>query len=473
MTPDHRVRRAGSGSGKNILPCPDNGPGAPRQSGGYRIDFAATYGPSGHHLGHGADPASPRRVSRLCLAVGVLGVLLAPGVAPAQPTDTAPQGRYLLGSSLSVTPAIAVVTGRDTNAIRTDTGSAAGEVYVVPQIEGWLGRGRLRLNFANAVEFSRQQTAGQLGGRTVLNHYHVGRLAVGGPRLALEALADYRDHYAPPTDFVGFEQGLKSRRIERELGASLLARPGGRITFRANAGRSSLRYDADVRFRGASLQQSLNRNITSFAGEAQLALTPLSSASISVNTYSDRFLFSPDRDGNGLRALVGGVFSPRALLSGRADVGYLRYVARQSGARFGGPAYNLGLSFSRSPLFVDVSGRRWIDFSFDPGQGFYVSNGVDVFSVLSLGAAWEGFGRASLRGLSPRGPLAAREPFRIIESYKTGLVRRFGRWTRLGVDAERYVTGGPGGFSGLRTTMFLIYGSTRLQRLDRPLPGGF
>jgi len=45
--------------------------------------------------------------------------------------------------------------------------------------------------------------------------------------------------------------------------------------------------------------------------------------------------------------------------------------------------------------------------------------------------------------------------------------------TRIGADVERYVTGGRGGFSGVRTTMFLTYGSTRLQRLDRPLPGGF
>ena len=57
------------------------------------------------------------------------------------------------------------VAGHDTNAIRTNTGTPASEFYVVPQVEGWLGRGRARLNFASAVEFSRQQTADNVAGR--------------------------------------------------------------------------------------------------------------------------------------------------------------------------------------------------------------------------------------------------------------------------------------------------------------------
>lgn len=453
---------------------PDISPCHHHATGRYLLARTSSYGPDGTATDNGANPASAPGVHpRLWLVVGVLVLFAGSGRAAAQPAEDAPQGRYLFGSSLSLTPAVSMVIGRDTNAIRTDTGSAAGEVYVVPQVEGWLGRGRVRLNFADAVEFSKQQTADKLGGATVLNQYHVARIDAGGARVALQAMGGYRDHYAPPTDFVGFQQGLKSRRIERELGATLAVTPGGRLSYRAQLNRTGLRYDADERFRGASLEQNLNRDTTTFGAESQLAITPLSSLSVSVSGYRDRFLQAPERDGNGLRALIGGTFSPRALLSGRAEVGYLQYETVRGRARYGGPAYNLGLTFSRTPLLLDVSGRRSIDFSFDPSQGFYVSNGLDVFSLLSLGAVWEVFGRASFRGLSPRGPSAAREPFRVIEGYKSGLVRRLGLTTRVGADVERYVTGGLGGFSGVRATMFLIYGSTRLQRLDRPLPGGF
>jgi hypothetical protein len=120
-----------------------------------------------------------------------------------------------------------------------------------------------------------------------------------------------------------------------------------------------------------------------------------------------------------------------------------------------------------------VSGRRSVEYSFDPGQGFYISNGVEVFSIVSLGSAWEMFGHASVHGMTPKGNLARAEPFRTIESYKAGLVRKFSIATKIGADVEKYKTGGGGGFSGLRATVFFTYGSTRLQRLDRPLPGGF
>ena len=59
-------------------------------------------------------------------------------------------------------------------------------------------------------------------------------------------------------------------------------------------------------------------------------------------------------------------------------MGYLGYKTVLTGATYGGPAYNLGLAL-RGHLAVDVSGRRAIEFSFDPGKGFFVSNGIEVF----------------------------------------------------------------------------------------------
>lgn len=418
----------------------------------------------------------------LILTVAVAGWLAPAGVVAQPPGEPAPVGRYLLGSAISVTPAIVIVAGRDSNAIRTDTGVPAGEFYAVPQIETWVGRGRVRLNLANAVEFGKQQTqAGQEGDvntisltkANTINYYHVARLDAGGARLAVQGVAGYRSHYAPPTDFVGFEIGLKSRRVETELGTTVTLRPGGRVFYRGLVTASRLRYDADVRFRGASLEQNLNRNITLFGGEAGLQLTPLSALGMSVNYYRDRFLFASNRDGNGLRVMAGGQFSPRALLSGRAEAGFLRYRTVETNQDYGGPAYNVGLTFTKAPVFLDVSGRRTIEYSFDPGRGFYVSNAADVFTTVAMRTTWELFGRASVRTMEPRGLLAQDEPFRAIELYKAGLARRFGVATRIGTDVERYVTGGPGGFRGVRWTVFMMYGSTRLQRLDRPLPGGY
>ncbi len=188
--------------------------------------------------------------------------------------------------------------------------------------------------------------------------------------------------------------------------------------------------------------------------------------------FRDRFLFAPDRDGNGLRTGVMAEFSPGALVTGRAEIGYLRYHTLLSGADYGGPSYNLGLGFNRGGFAIDLAGARGIEFSFDPGQGFYVSNGLDVNLQWRL-RNWDVFGWTQLRRLNPRGPLALREAPRFIQGYKAGLARRFGESTRVGVDVEQYSNDGGDGFSGVRSTVFFSYGSTRLLRLDRPLPGGF
>jgi hypothetical protein len=413
--------------------------------------------------------------------VAVVAALLLPGPALAQGQGPLPvaEGRIPLGEVLSITPAVVVVAGHDTNAIRTNTGTPASEFYGVPQVEGWLGRGRNRLNFASAVELSQQQGE-QNGVQDVrvrnLNQYYMARLDIGGARIALQAVGGWRNHYAPPTDFVGFELGIKSRRIETESGLQAIVRPGGRISLVGLVNYGRLRYDADEVFQGSSLQQNLNRNITNYGGEVQVAVTPLTSLGASINYYTDRFLYAPERDGNGMRVMAGASFQPLALISGRAEAGYMQYKPLRFPVNYGGPAYNVGLTFTRAPFFVDVAARRSIEFSFDPSQGYYVSDGIDTFGTIALGpgARWEIFGRAQVRGMQPRGPQALREPFRGLELYKGGLVRRFGDILRIGADIERYVTGGPAGFDGVRSTVFMVLGgSTRLQRLDRPLPGGY
>ncbi len=380
---------------------------------------------------------------------------------------TAPEGRFQVGSHLSVTPAIAFVTGHDSNFIRTTNGEPANEYYIVPQIEGWLGRGRVRVNFGTAVEYNKES------GNGVWNRYYFGRLDMGTGRVFVNAFGSHRNHYAPPTDFVGFELGIKSRRVENMFEANVGYRPGGRVSFGAVARKAQLRYDAAEQFEGNSLQFNLNRDSDSFGGSVAMAITPLTSAAASLEATRDRFLFASERDGNGYRALGGVQFQPIALLNGRAQVGFMRYTTLQTRDVYGGPTYYLGVTLDRGPILLDVSGSRVIDFSFDPSRGFYVSTGLDVYSVVQLGRVWDVFARGSWRQLSPQGPISAEQPFRGIELYKGGLAYRLGQRTRVGTEGERYIYGGPGGIDGVRVTVFVTYGSNRLQRLDRPLPGEF
>lgn len=414
-------------------------------------------------------------LNKLLAVAATLAVLCPASIAfgqDQQEQEDKPPGRFRLGSSVSVTPAMVIVVGRDSNALRTSTGTPAGEVYTVPQMETWIGRGIARLNFANAVEFARQKREGDVM-RTITNQYHFVRATVGGRRADVSGQASYRDHYAPPTDFVGFAFGIKSRRIERTAGLDFGLKPGGRLSYVGRYSTAQLRYDRDAFFQGASLEKNLNRNLTNFGGEAQLALTPMSSAVFSAFGFRDRFLFAPDRDGNGMYFLAGFAFSPRALFTGHVQAGYLGYTVLKTATRYGAPGYNVGLSYARPALLLDLTGQRAVEYSFDPGQGFYLSNSIEGLAILRLSSKWELFERSSLRHLTPQGNLALNESARDVIFHKGGLARKFSAATKIGVDAEWYKNGGGGGFSGLRTTIFFTYGSTRLLRLDRPLPGGF
>jgi hypothetical protein len=406
------------------------------------------------------------RVLRSLRAVATIGLIVSVNAATAD-AQPEPEGRFPLGSLVSVTPGFVFVTGYDTNLKRTGDGEPGYEYYLVPQVEGWVGRGRARLNFVAAVEYSDQ------AGSTTWNNLGVVRLDAGSGQTAARVVASHRNAYAPPSDFVGFELGIKSRRVENAFEGYLTVQTGGRWEARGLARFMQLRYDADAQYEGVSLQDDLNRDTLEFGGSLGLAITPLTSAVGTVEFSQDRFIYSPDRDGNGY-SVVGGVqFQPLALLTGRAQAGYMRYETVLLGQVWDGPTYTVALTLNRAPYFLEVTSGRSIDFSFDPSRGFYVTTGIDVYGTMLLGGDWDVFGRWSSRRLSPQGPRAEDEPFRGIGLGKAGLAYRIGLYTKVGTEVERYSYGGPGGFDGVRATVFLTYGSDRFQRLDRPLPGEF
>jgi hypothetical protein len=151
----------------------------------------------------------------------------------------------------------------------------------------------------------------------------------------------------------------------------------------------------------------------------------------------------------------------------------MKYETLLTKANYDGPSYNVGLTLSKAQGILDVTASRVIDFSFDPSNGFYITSGIDIFGLLRIGRSFDLFGSAALEQLRPQGLISLTEPFRGMQFVRLGIARRFGTVTQIGVEAETYETGGPGGFSARRVLAFLTYGSTRLQRLDRPRPGSF
>jgi len=391
-----------------------------------------------------------------------VALLIANAAFAVAQTESPTELRIPLGTGVSVTPAVYYFAGYDTNLIRTSTGGPGQENYFAPQIEGWLDRGRAHVNFQNAVSY---QTG---GGTSTWNHFNSVQFHTEGGLFGVSGVASHRNHYAPPTDFVGFELGIRSRRIENTFEGDFHVQPvGHRFSATLTAKRLGLRYDADQRFRTSSLQFNLNRDTTIWSTKVGWAATPLTSFTASVDFTDDKFLFVRGNDGRGRTAMFGLQTKPLGMLTAMAQVGQLTYTDL-NGHSATVPTFDVTTALSRGQSVLTINGSRNITFSFNAGTGFYVQTGVDSYLSLKLGESLEPFFRHKWRRLQPRNPIASDEAFNGLQQIKAGIAYRLGQ-IRIGPSIEKYSYNGPGGFAGWRGVVFFTFGSDRIVRMDRPL----
>ena len=402
------------------------------------------------------------------LAMACVSLALFSTAAAAQTQSETPSiGTIPLTPNLSVTPTVFYESGYDTDLLRTAGGGPGAEKYVAPQIEGWFNRGHTEINFQSAIALQ------DAGGASNWNRYGATQINSDGGLFGYRALASHRNHYAPPTDFVGFELGIKSRRVENTFEGEFRLQPvNHRIRASVVAKRLGLRYDADQRFQGSSLQFNLNRDTTISSGKVGWALTPLTSVTASVDLQRDHFLFVQGADGHGRTLMVGVETRPLGIMTGTAQWGQLTYTDDVTGRSLSVPTFDVALTLSRGRSTLTINGSRLISFSFNAGSGFYVQTGLDTYLSMKLGKSFEPFVRHMLRRVGPQdliGPDAA-AAFTGVQKVKGGLAYRVGRM-RFGPEVEVYEHHGPGGFSGWRAIGFLIFGSDRVLWMDRPLIG--
>jgi hypothetical protein len=377
-------------------------------------------------------------------------------------TETPPDGRIPVATGLSVTPAVYYFAGYDTDLIRTAGGRPGEENYVAPQIEGWLDRGRMHINFVNALSY---QTG---GGTSTWNHFNSAQFRSEGGLFGVRGLVSNRNHYAPPTDFVGFELGIRSRRIENTFEGEFRFQPvGHRLSASVTAKRMALRYDADQRFQDSSLHFNLNRDTTIASTQVGWAVTPLTSVTAEVNVMRDRFLYVPGSDGRGTTMMVGVETKPFGMMSAIAQWGQLTYTDL-NGHSATVPTFNGVVALSRGQSVLTVNASRSITFSFNAGTGFYVQTGLDSYLSLKVGQWLEPYIREQWRLLTPQGAIASEGAFTGAQRLKGGLAFRIGQ-LRVGPEVERYTYSGPGAFAGWRGVLFLVFGSDHIVRMDRPV----
>jgi hypothetical protein len=122
---------------------------------------------------------------------------------------------------------------------------------------------------------------------------------------------------------------------------------------------------------------------------------------VEIERQRDRFELSPDRNSDSFRIAPSVTFSPLALVSGRASLGYQRRKFLAGGQPdFSGTIAFVDLNYTLlGRTQFTVAAQRQLEYSYLVGQYQYVNAGVTGSVVQRLADAWDiggSFGRTRL-----------------------------------------------------------------------------
>ncbi len=125
----------------------------------------------------------------------------------------------------------------------------------------------------------------------------------------------------------GPEIDVRARREEQtaSVGAALNLTTRGTLTFAARL--ADLTFDQGQTFRGIELLRELDTRTEGFSGNFRYAVTPITSFQVDVLRFDERYA-NPLKDTENVRALVGVLFAPDAVIRGGFSVGLHRLAAK-------------------------------------------------------------------------------------------------------------------------------------------------
>jgi hypothetical protein len=246
--------------------------------------------------------------------------LLCAGVATAgQPPDAIPPGTVVLGP-LHLTPSLVLKDmGVDDNVFNeADDPKRDFTFTLTPRADLLLRMRRMRLTSSTVTDYMYYRTYRDQGG---INNSSTGRVDVD-----LGALKPYATITGVSSKArVNNEVDARARHRDLLYGAGVSLKIASRTSLLLNGSRGKVAYEPDAAFRGVNLQQSFDGRRQSIDGGIGIALTPLTTFTMTVAREQQRFDLSPDRDSNSWRISPTFSFSPTGVLTGSASVGYRRF----------------------------------------------------------------------------------------------------------------------------------------------------
>jgi hypothetical protein len=145
-------------------------------------------------------------------------------------------------------------------------------------------------------------------------------------------------------------------------------------------------------------------------------LTPFTTFAVEASRLRDRFVSTPDRDSDSVRVAPSVEFSPRALISGRASIGFQRRkFLTGTTQEFNGTVANVDLTYTlRGSTQFAVGVNRQLEYSYLVGQSDYLVSGFTTSVTHRFGDSWDlggSFGRSRLSYSQEATPLAQARVF--------------------------------------------------------------
>jgi hypothetical protein len=237
----------------------------------------------------------------------------------------------------------------------------------------------------------------------------------------------------------GSEIDIRARNHPRALSGGVRLILASRTSLLLTARRATVEYDDGETFRGVELADTLNSTTRTYDGALAVALTPLTTVSLTAAVEDTEFDRAPTRNSRSYRIAPEISISPLGLLTGTASVGYRRFEGEDpmlpsySGLSAAGSLglvlvdrYRFETTFSRDvrhsyesslPYYVQTAGRGTI--------ATYLFGGLDVRVI------------AGREVMDYRAFLGAEEPGRdVVTTYGGGVGYRLTGSVQLVLTAE-------------------------------------
>ena len=120
---------------------------------------------------------------------------------------------------------------------------------------------------------------------------------------------------------------VRARRTVSDVNGRVSVALSPKLALAADLVREQWRFDADARFDGTRLAETLDRDERTGTLTLSWRRTALSTFVLVAESRENRFLQSPGRNGGSLALLAGGEFHRRALISGSIYAGARRFTA--------------------------------------------------------------------------------------------------------------------------------------------------